>query len=618
MSDRVDTARELLRLLGQDVSSDHLDEQARQLGAPAEVRELALRACSVVDAHRRREAELTALVDTARDLASADDQGGVLDAIVRRVRSLLGTDVAYLTLADVERGDTFMRATAGSVSAQFQALRLPTGSGLGGLVAQTRRPYWTADYPGDARFTHTSDIDAAVDEEGLVAICGTPLLVDGEFVGVLFAANRARRPFHRTEVALLGSLAALAAVSLVQARRSAETAAALAELSDAHAAIQEAAHAHDRFTHVVLSGGGVDDIAAALGELLGCWAVVLDPDGNRIAEHGTVPDVDLARSTAVRRSVETGRLAAAGGIGAVGVRAAGQRLGALALGLGEIGDTLDGGRARTVERAAMVTALVLLFRLRAAESDQRVRTDLLADLLGRPAGALDAGLVERGRLLGLRLQRDHVLVVARPASRAIVLAATGAGSGHGLVDTRRGSGAELIAVVPGTDPSAVAATIGAADTAVTVGAAGPVVPGRGLHDALDEARRTTTALAALGRRTGSARELGFAGLVGNRPSDLDRYLRTVLGPVLDHDTAHGSALVATLEAWFAAGGSPRHAAARLHVHPNTVAQRLARVSALLGENWSLPERALEVQLALHLRRLRVEPPRSPVTDAASF
>ena len=165
----------------------------------------------------------------------------MLDAIVRRARTLLGTDVAYLTLADPERGDTFMRATAGSVSARFQTLRLPTGAGLGGLVAQTRRPYWTADYPADERFRHTTDIDAAVGEEGLVAICGTPLLVDGQFVGVLFASNRSRRPFQHDEVALLGSLATLAAVSLVQTQRATETAAALDALSRAHTAIQQAA-----------------------------------------------------------------------------------------------------------------------------------------------------------------------------------------------------------------------------------------------------------------------------------------------------------------------------------------------------------------------------------------
>jgi DNA-binding PucR family transcriptional regulator len=42
----------------------------------------------------------------------------------------------------------------------------------------------------------------------------------------------------------------------------------------------------------------------------------------------------------------------------------------------------------------------------------------------------------------------------------------------------------------------------------------------------------------------------------------------------------------------------------LHVHVNTVAQRLERVASLLGEDWLEPDRALEIQLALRLRSLR--------------
>src|SRR5689334_3846793 len=148
-----------------------------------------------MDAGRKREAELRALVDIALELASARDPGRVLNTIVHRARTLIGTDVAYLTLYDAARGDTYMRATDGSVSAAFQQLRVPLGAGLGGLVAETHKPYWTADYPSDHRFRHTGPIDSAVGEEGLVAILGTPLIVDGAFVGVLFASNRTARPF---------------------------------------------------------------------------------------------------------------------------------------------------------------------------------------------------------------------------------------------------------------------------------------------------------------------------------------------------------------------------------------------------------------------------------------
>ncbi|MGP3928331.1 PucR family transcriptional regulator, partial [Streptomyces sp. 8N616] len=63
-------------------------------------------------------------------------------------------------------------------------------------------------------------------------------------------------------------------------------------------------------------------------------------------------------------------------------------------------------------------------------------------------------------------------------------------------------------------------------------------------------------------------------------------------------------LTRTMDAYFDTGGSPRYAAEKLHVHPNTVVRRLERISELLGPEWQKPERALEVQLALRLSRLR--------------
>jgi DNA-binding PucR family transcriptional regulator len=73
--------------------------------------------------------------------------------------------------------------------------------------------------------------------------------------------------------------------------------------------------------------------------------------------------------------------------------------------------------------------------------------------------------------------------------------------------------------------------------------------------------------------------------------------------VLDYDARRGTDLLATLRAWFDAGGSPARAAETLRVHVNTVAQRLDRISRLLGRDWSAPDRALEVQLAVRLHPL---------------
>src|SRR5689334_5058199 len=291
---------EFLTLLAREAAPVEFERPllaARQAGAPAaelagleEIKIAALRVRELLERRRRREEELSALYDTAGDLAGLRDLDAVLRAIVHRARTLLGADVSYLTLDDPSRGDTYMRITDGSVAASFQTLRLPAGAGLGGLVAVSGTPYATAHYGNDPRFRHTAEIDSGVRDEGLVAILGVPLLLGPTVIGVLFAANRTERPFAREEVALLVSLAAHAAVAIDTARLLTETQSALEELSAANAVIQahsqsveRAAAAHDRMTALVLRGGGVDDVAAALVDILGGALLVLDADGRDLA-----------------------------------------------------------------------------------------------------------------------------------------------------------------------------------------------------------------------------------------------------------------------------------------------------------------------------------------------
>ncbi|WP_238384606.1 helix-turn-helix domain-containing protein [Segeticoccus rhizosphaerae] len=593
-------SRTLLRLL----AAGARPEQLAAVEGDAEAREDALVVRGVFDAHRRRESELAALVDTARDLAAAQDPAGVLEAIVRRARALLGTDVAYLTLYDPARGDTFMRTTDGSVSIAFQNVRLSLGDGLGGLAASTHKPYWTADYMADGRFNHTRSIDGAVNDEGLVAICGTPLLVEEAFVGVLFAANRTPRPFTREEVALLGSLAALAAVSLVQTRAAAETTQALAALSAAHetvgrytAGVERAAAAHDSFTKIVLAGGGVEDLTAALGDLLDASVTFLDAESTDDTCPPSMLDV-------VSATHATGRLAHDGSRWAVTVSAGPEVLGTLVL---ERGGDLDDADERTIERAALVTALILLFARAEADAEQRASSDLVADLMTGRGDLASRTARARGR----RLDPDepHVVLVVRGAGdqprRSLVLSTQSALDGAGLVGEHDGDVVAVIGAGEAGPPARQVAQRLGRRARVTVGAAGPTSELAALPDLHAEAARTVAALTALGREGdgAAAADLGFAGLVVGSSPQIGLFVDTVLGPVADYDRRRRTELLTTLEAYFAAGCSPRHAADSLHVHVNTVAQRIERISALLGSDWQQPERSLEIQLALRLRRL---------------
>ncbi|WP_433292142.1 helix-turn-helix domain-containing protein [Actinoplanes sp. CA-030573] len=614
--------REYLDLLAREAAAVEFERPslaARQAGAsPAELAELeeikvaALRVRQLLERRRRREEELSALYDTAGDLAGLRDVDAVLRAIVHRARTLLAADVSYMTLNDTERGDTYMRITDGSVAASFQQLRLPAGAGLGGLVAVSGTPYSTADYNNDPRFRHTVEIDSGVRDEGLVAILGVPLRLGSSVIGVLFAANRTERPFAREEVALLASLAAHAAVALDTARLITETQAALAELSAANrviqahsASVERAADAHDRMTAVVLRGGGVEDVAADLVDVLGGALLVLDAHGRTLATAksptwpGGLPTADPAAARA-------GHSIRIGDAYVTAVVAGGDNLGALVF---HPEEPLEGADQRILERAAQITALLLLFRRTVAEAEGQVRGELLDDLIAGQVRDADA-LRTRAQRIGVDLDAPHVLVAVGEGlrQRAVSWARTFATARGGLAAGRDGRVALLL---PGDDPASMARTVAkelarALGEPVTAGAAGPASSPAAVAPAYREADSCATALIALGRAGDGAShtELGYVGLLLGDRREVPAFVRATLGPVIDYDTRRGTALLKTLEAYFGAGGSLARAAEVLHVHVNTVTQRLDRIANLLGADWQSPSRALDLQLALRLHRLR--------------
>ncbi|MEU3825534.1 GAF domain-containing protein [Streptomyces sp. NPDC029080] len=614
-----------LGLLARDASVDAYDrpvllaraegEPAGRLAALEEARLLALRVRAELEGRRRREAELSALFETAHDLAGLRDLDAVLQAIVQRARSLLGTDVAYLSLNDPAHGDTYMRVTEGSVSARFQQLRLGMGEGLGGLVAQTARPYVTDDYFQDARFQHTHTIDAGVRDEGLVAILGVPLTLGPHVIGVLFAADRRARVFEREQIALLGSFAALAAAAIDTANLLTETRSALARLEraneiirDRSGVIERASEVHDRLAELVLRGGGVHDVAAAVSQVL---------DGTvEFAEAVAAPAEALEASRAEGHAVRHG------GDWIAAVAAGGELLGALVL-RGHPG--LDPVDQRTLERAAMVTSLLLLARRSAAEAEQRVRGELLDDLLD--ARDRDPRLLrDRASRLHADLDATHVVLAARldgPAADADEEAAARrrlwsaashlAATRHGLAAARDGGTVLLLPLRGGTATEIARRTARHLGTAVhqpvTVGASAPVTDlaahPETVAGAYAEGRRCLDALHLLGRAGdgAAAEDFGFLGLLLAGERDIAGFVGRTIGPVVSYDERRGTELVRTLDAYFEGGMSPARTKDMLHVHVNTVAQRLERVGRLLGADWQTPARALEIQLALRLHRL---------------
>ncbi|MFH8612886.1 helix-turn-helix domain-containing protein [Streptomyces sp. NPDC018029] len=590
-------------------------EPPDRLAELEEERAIALRLRERHLRHRRNEAELQLLNDTANDLASLRDLDSILQAISDRARRLLECDLAYISLSDRGRGDSYIKAAAGNISGLLRELRLPVGTGVGGIVARTGEPCAVSSYLGDDSFTHTAEIDRTVAAERIESLLGVPVKRNQEVIGVLLAAHRSQRQFSSRDISVLVMLGSHAAVAIENARLLGAAQAAVAEVQVAHdtisshmADLERTADVHERLTRLVIQGKGVDEVAQATAASLSGTVVVFDEDGDVAAQShgpGATPVEELRAVSA--DAWHTRGTVVRGAQCAVPLITETEPLGTIVLaGTGTETNPTD---RRILERAALVASLVLVTRRRMAEAEARVRGELLSDLLAAHPKDYDL-LRQRAALIDVDLDACRTVVVAQlhdePRERIYASAAAFARRSHGLATLR---GDTVILLLPGDDPLEAARTTArelsrTTRHSLTVGTA-QAGDTAGIPAAHREADDCLRALIALGRtgEIADTRGLGFVGaLFSGRPA-IESFIESVMGPVLAYDRGRRSDLVRTLDVYCRTGQHARNTARMLHLHVNTVSQRLARVSHLLGDDWRAPERLLEIQVALRLLKV---------------
>ena len=389
-----------------------------------------------------------------------------------------------------------------------------------------------------------------------------------------------------------------------------------------------AAALHDRLTTIVLDGGGVADVAAALSEVVGAGVLVLDRDHRVLAAAGDHPSSPLAPAlrTACEQGVRTRRTQhrqpAADGAGAESgagehattpVVAGDEVLGVLAL----TGEHLTPGDLRSLEHAAQISALLLLRARTLAHAGHRLRGEFLEDVLDSPLRDPE-GLLARAGRLGLDLAGPHTVLTARCRDSLLREQVSGAAAafaahGAGLAGDYRGN---VVVLLPGdADPVAVARALAeqltlSVGAPVTVGAATAAPGADTIVDAHRDAARCLDVLLALDRdgEGTSLAELGVYSLLFGRAGqdELRRFVDHTIRPLLDHDVRRGDLLRTTL-AYFECDANLAHTAANLYVHINTLYQRIDRITALLGPDWRHGDHALQVHLALKVHSVLSSP-----------
>jgi len=347
-----------------------------------------------------RKRELSVLYETARDLSALRSTDQVLQAIVQRARQLARSDIAYLSAADDEVNDFYVKATEGVISQEFVRIRVPRAIGVCGSVARTRRPFHSSNYASDVAFAHDPSIDQAARAEGVVSILGIPLEVDSKLIGVLFVGDRQQRSYTPQDVAVLAALAGFAALAVENARLFEEAQAALEAADKAYAAlklqaaaIESAAAAHEQLAEVVARGGTLHDLTRCLGRLLNGEAAVLDEQLRPMS--GVLPPGCCAEEIAgaIRESSPTGRSfqfeCQDGDVALVAAAIGGSaRLGSL---LFKRRQAFSASEIRTFERSAVVTGIALLSMERLARFERERATDAIACLVRGTADPFAGG-----------------------------------------------------------------------------------------------------------------------------------------------------------------------------------------------------------------------------------
>jgi purine catabolism regulator len=415
---------------------------------------------------------------------------------------------------------------------------------------------------------------------------------------------------------------------------------------------------HKALVQVVLGGGGLPDVAAALAVILDVEVLVTDGDGAvvvRVPAPGTetptadgpgvgdqlpvpalpVPPFDTRgrlSSDALRR----GRFASGGPTGGwavVPIVAGPQDHGRIvavstARPLGDVD-------LQALERAATVCALAITKQQAVTAVESKYQADFLRDvLLGRAGGP--ERTVPHARTLGWDLDRRLVVVVAEPDLPAADAGSTDASvsdaqlrvqlerlaAAWGSAVRRRDAAAavvgfttEVVAVLSAAEPvdtdrlARELATSVAFESRVSfsVGVS-RVVDGAGrLPIAYEESRRAL----AVGRQVqgsgavASFDRLGVHRLLSLVPdaAELRSFERETLGELAD-DTADAADRRHTLQVLLDTNLNVAQAARALHFHYNTLRSRIAKLERILGPFTTDPLLRLDLSLALRVVQMR--------------
>lgn len=560
---------------------------------------------------------LRALREVSAASTSGTDVHHVLNLIADTARELLGFDFVGVLTPD-SAGKNLLIAGWSGLSAEYVAqvnTERPIGVDSGspsGRAFRSGQPVALRDITDEPEFVPWGGVAR---EQGYRAIACVPLVAGDDVLGTLNGYYTPVHTFTGTEIERLSLLANHAAIALTSASRLDQLRQLNESLRRQRDTLSRSEQIHERLLAVTLRSGGLHGIATVLAELIDRPVLIDDAHDGVLASTGEIaelPEESWRVHTVISPDAgSTPHLVDVEGDKDpeffVSVARLDQEVAARVwFPAGE--SALDAIGVRAVEHASIVVSLELLRLRTAAEVENHLRGELLADLLNSGSTPSEQ-LIQRAQRLGHDLSRSHVAMVStlngsgqaadshayRRALAQISNLLTPNGP-RPLTAMHRGDIVTMWPVDDTPDAESTSSNASIGDAAASVYHAMMAATGLPATVAVSPRHPSTYAqayriakgaldVAVRAGRTNTVVQLRDLGVVGlllqvDDSAALADFAAATLGPLMSYDDSHHTDLVTTLRTYFASRLDRGVTAAALHVHPNTVTQRLRRIAAL--------------------------------------
>ncbi len=155
------------------------------------------------------------LMEISRILASTLDLNKLLRQIIQAAMELTDTEAASIMLFDPRSGELRFEATTNEDSAALEGIVIPVEGSIAGWIVTHTEPLVVPDVSRDSRWSQVVDRQTSFVTR---SILGVPLVTRDKTIGALEALNKRAGQFTPDDAETLKTLAAQAAVAIVNAR----------------------------------------------------------------------------------------------------------------------------------------------------------------------------------------------------------------------------------------------------------------------------------------------------------------------------------------------------------------------------------------------------------------